>query len=97
MEPLCSSWNLIVPCRIFSFLKDQSNTYSFIQMPSFPPPNFNWYLHFYHLLKLEIYDKPVEKLNSSKPDEDERTALEEQISKGRKFVWKHSDKVKVFL
>ncbi|XP_028405203.1 uncharacterized protein LOC114527695 [Dendronephthya gigantea] len=42
---------------------------------------------------LEIYDKPVKE--SMKPDEDiQPTALEEQISKGRKFVWKHSDKVK---
>ena len=47
-------------------------------------------------MQLEIYDPPLEKSENSKPEDYPPTALEEQISKGRKFAWKHSDKVKVF-
>lgn len=33
---------------------------------------------------------------TAKPEDTSPTALEEQISKGRKFVWKHSEMAKVF-
>jgi hypothetical protein len=46
-------------------------------------------------MQLEIYDKPEGQSKSAKPDDYPPTSLEEQISKGRQFVWKHSDKVKV--
>ena len=46
-------------------------------------------------MQLEIYDQPMDESKSRKSEDYMPTALEEQISKGRKFVWKHSDKVKV--
>ena len=49
-------------------------------------------------MQLEIYDKPDEQLKTEQlPELSERTALEEQIAKGRRLVWKHSDKMKVFI
>ena len=48
-------------------------------------------------MQLEIYDKPEDELKTGQPELSERTALEEQISKGRKLVWKHSDNMKVFI
>ena len=49
-------------------------------------------------MQLEIYDKPDEQLKSEQlPELSERTALEERIAKGRRLVWKHSDKMKVFI
>ena len=49
-------------------------------------------------MQLEIYDKPDDQLKTGQlPELSERTALEEQIAKGRRLVWKHSDKMKVFI
>lgn len=50
---------------------------------------------FLTLIKLEIYDKPEKQSGNEKTEDYQTTALEEQISKGRKFLWKHAEKVKV--
>lgn len=48
-------------------------------------------------MQLEIYDDDVEHSSNETNDESPASPLQEQISKGRKFVWKHWNTVKVIM